>query len=115
VEGGLGDAGEVAVNKKEKDKISDGGEGVVDNGEEGVVNITKQRGVKKKLTGLEKRGHDDVAKKIAAQGMEWAGKVLRKEDLLVYMYRLVLEYARICDERRDMMGFVDDLVGSGVR
>ncbi|KAI9727705.1 MAG: hypothetical protein M1828_005933 [Chrysothrix sp. TS-e1954] len=54
---------------------------------------------------------DDKAKKIAYDGADWAGRVLRKEDMLVYLYRLVLEYARITDDRRDRMGFVNDLRG----
>ena len=54
-------------------------------------------------------GHDEAASKIARQGREWAGKVLRKEDMQVYMLRLLLEYARICDDNRDSLGYVEDL------
>jgi len=51
-------------------------------------------------------GHDDVAHAIAAQGAEWAERALRKEDMLVYTYRLLLEYARISSEARESMGWV---------
>ncbi|KAK5070243.1 hypothetical protein LTR64_002082 [Lithohypha guttulata] len=47
--------------------------------------------------------HDDVAKEIASEGQKWADTVLRKEDMLVYVYRLILEYARVSDDRRDEM------------
>lgn len=56
-----------------------------------------------------KPGHDAVAEKIAMEGKEWAEKVLRKEDMQVYFVRLMMEYARICDERRETMGWVADV------
>ena len=57
----------------------------------------------------DRAGHDKVALKIAEEGKEWAQKVLRKEDMQVYVYRLLLEYARICDDERERLGFVGDL------
>lgn len=54
-------------------------------------------------------GHDAVAEKIAMEGKEWAERVLRKEDMQVYVLRLLLEYARVMDERRDVLGWVGDL------
>ncbi|GAA5983978.1 hypothetical protein JCM10908_005999 [Rhodotorula pacifica] len=39
--------------------------------------------------------HDDLAKEIAMAGKEWAEKHWRWEDMEVYMYRLLLEYARM--------------------
>lgn len=54
--------------------------------------------------------HDDVAEKIAMDGKAWAEKVLRKEDMQVYVLRLLLEYARVTDDRREKMGWVDDLL-----
>ena len=53
--------------------------------------------------------NDEVAERIARQGREWAESVLRKEDMLVYVYRLLLEYARVSDPDREEMGFADDL------
>jgi hypothetical protein len=55
-------------------------------------------------------GHDQTARKIAEASKEWAGKVFRREDMLVYVYRLLLEYARVLDDRRERLGFVEDLV-----
>lgn len=59
------------------------------------------------------RGHDEVAEKIAMAGREWAAKALRKEDMQVYVLRLLLEYARVSDERRETMGWVGDLLSHG--
>lgn len=52
---------------------------------------------------------DRVAERIALGGTEWAGRVLRKEDMAVYVLRLLLEYARVGEERREVMGWVGDL------
>lgn len=58
----------------------------------------------------EKRAaHDDVARKISLDGSEWARTVLRTDDMLVYMYRLILEMARLMDEQREHIGFIEDL------
>ena len=53
------------------------------------------------------RGRDHVARRIALAGKSWAERVLRREDMQIYTYRLLLEYARICDDRREMLGYVD--------
>jgi len=55
-------------------------------------------------------GHDKEAKRIALAGQEWANRVLRKEDMQIYTLRLLLEYARLGDDRRDHMGWVKDLL-----
>lgn len=57
-------------------------------------------------------GHDEQAKKIALAGKAWAEKVLRKDDMLIYMLRLLLEYRRVYDDEREKLGFVGDLDGS---
>ncbi|THX20996.1 hypothetical protein D6D17_00315 [Aureobasidium pullulans] len=49
-------------------------------------------------------GHDKHGKYIAEAGREWANKVLRKEDMEIYMFRLLLEYGRITDDNRDELG-----------
>jgi hypothetical protein len=54
--------------------------------------------------------HDSAGAKIASEGREWADKVLRKEDMQIYVYRLLLEYARILDDRRASMGWVADVL-----
>ncbi|KAI9847314.1 MAG: hypothetical protein M1837_002901 [Sclerophora amabilis] len=55
-------------------------------------------------------GHDAAAKKIALEGQEWANKVLRPEDMQAYVFRLLLEYARISDDNRTHLGYVEDLL-----
>lgn len=54
--------------------------------------------------------HDAAAEKIATEGKAWAEKVLRREDMQIYVLRLLLEYARVSDERREKMGWVGDLI-----
>lgn len=49
--------------------------------------------------------HEEQAEMIAEKGREWAMKVLRKEDMEIYMFRLLLEWGRLTDDRRDELGF----------
>ncbi|KAI1638480.1 hypothetical protein F4809DRAFT_659831 [Biscogniauxia mediterranea] len=51
-------------------------------------------------------GGEREAREIADAGREWAKRALRKEDMQVYMFRLLLEWGRIVDDRREEMGFV---------
>ena len=53
-------------------------------------------------------GRDDVAERIASDGRLWAEKVLRREDMEVFVLRLLLEYARISDEGRESMGWREE-------
>jgi hypothetical protein len=55
------------------------------------------------------QAHDSEGEQIATEGRLWAEKVLRKEDMLLYVHRVLLEYARLCDDDRDRLGFTDDL------
>ncbi|KAA8573054.1 hypothetical protein EYC84_003591 [Monilinia fructicola] len=52
---------------------------------------------------------EDVGKKeaerIALQGREWADHVLRNEDLEVWFFRLMLEYGRLVDDDREIIGY----------
>jgi len=43
---------------------------------------------------------------IGKQGADMASKVLRRDDMEVYMFRLLLEWGRIVDDRRGERGFV---------
>ncbi|KAF7881934.1 uncharacterized protein EAF02_006622 [Botrytis sinoallii] len=52
--------------------------------------------------------HDFEARKLGRQGSEWANKVLRKEDIEIYLFRLLIEYARIIDDNRDRIGYSGD-------
>ncbi|KAF8217988.1 glycosyl transferase family 90-domain-containing protein [Mycena galopus ATCC 62051] len=51
------------------------------------------------------RAHDKAAQRIAAAGREWSRRYWRQEDLVAYMYRLFLEYARVMSTDRDAMSF----------
>ncbi|KAF2225533.1 hypothetical protein BDZ85DRAFT_257651 [Elsinoe ampelina] len=42
-----------------------------------------------------------VAREVAGRGREWHGRVLRREDAAIYLYRLFLEYARVTTDGRD--------------
>jgi len=52
--------------------------------------------------------HDFEAQRIAQLSREWANKVLRRDDIEVYTFRLLLEYARIIDDNRDRIGYSGD-------
>ncbi|KAK4906275.1 hypothetical protein LTR49_024561 [Elasticomyces elasticus] len=54
------------------------------------------------------RRHDHEAQLIASQGREWADRVLRREDMEIYLSRLLLEYGRVIDDERDYIGFTGD-------
>ncbi|KIW13725.1 hypothetical protein PV08_08916 [Exophiala spinifera] len=58
-------------------------------------------------------GHDSQAEQIAKAGSEWAAKVLRKVDMQIYVARLLLEYGRLTDNRRNTLGWVADLKSAG--
>lgn len=51
------------------------------------------------------KGNVGAAEEIAEAGREWVGKLLRKEDMEIYMFRLLLEWGRLTDDRRDELGF----------
>ncbi|OAL03623.1 hypothetical protein IQ06DRAFT_109873 [Phaeosphaeriaceae sp. SRC1lsM3a] len=50
-------------------------------------------------------GKPKAAEKIARDGKVWTEKVLRKEDMEVYMFRLLLEWGRLTDDKRTEIGF----------
>ncbi|OAA71422.1 Lipopolysaccharide-modifying protein [Cordyceps fumosorosea ARSEF 2679] len=54
---------------------------------------------------------DAAARHVAEEGKRWAERVLRREDMRLYVWRLLLEWARVCDEKRHALGFVADLTG----
>ncbi|KKA30875.1 hypothetical protein TD95_000743 [Thielaviopsis punctulata] len=55
------------------------------------------------------KGHDEVAKAIALDGQAWANRVLRKQDMQIYVLRLLLEYARVSSDDRETLGYTADL------
>ncbi|KAI0969042.1 capsular associated protein [Xylaria arbuscula] len=54
-------------------------------------------------------GHDEEAHMIAEEGRDWAEKVMGRDDMRLYVWRLLLEYARVMDPSRDKLAFVEDL------
>ncbi|KZO90801.1 glycosyltransferase family 90 protein [Calocera viscosa TUFC12733] len=50
-------------------------------------------------------GHDALARQIAYAGREWSTRFWRKEDMVAYTWRLMLEYGRIVSDQRAMMDF----------
>ncbi|KHN97332.1 Lipopolysaccharide-modifying protein [Metarhizium album ARSEF 1941] len=73
--------------------------------------FTDYYGIMEFFRGYRDRGaHDEAARKIAMEGKEWAERVLRKEDMRIYMLRLLLEYARVMDDDRELMGWTGDVV-----
>lgn len=53
-----------------------------------------------------KAGRVEQGKIIAERGREWVNKVIRKEDMEVYFFRLLLEWGRLTDDARDTLGLV---------
>ncbi|KAL4758869.1 putative capsular associated protein [Aspergillus foveolatus] len=54
---------------------------------------------------IEMKRHDVQGRWIAEEGRKWAEMALRKEDMEIYFFRLLLEWGRLTDDRRDMLGF----------
>ena len=50
--------------------------------------------------------HVNEGERIAEEGRRWAGKVLRKEDMEVYTFRLLLEWGRLTDDARERIGYL---------
>ncbi|KAK3336687.1 glycosyltransferase family 90 protein [Cercophora scortea] len=67
-------------------------------------------GIKKGLDGegedMEMEAKTEEGKWIAEQGKRWAEKAIRREDMEVYLFRLLLEWGRVVDDRREEVGFV---------
>ncbi|KAF2661912.1 glycosyltransferase family 90 protein [Lophiostoma macrostomum CBS 122681] len=56
-------------------------------------------------SGRKWEGREKEANRIARQGRMWTEKVLRKEDMEIYMFRLLLELGRLTDDNRDKLGY----------
>lgn len=54
---------------------------------------------------FEQWGRPDNAKWIAQEGRSFASRALRREDMEVYLFRLLLEWARLVSDDREKMGF----------
>ncbi|BEI95985.1 hypothetical protein CcaverHIS631_0109340 [Cutaneotrichosporon cavernicola] len=53
-------------------------------------------------------GRDDLAENIGMSGREWAETFYRKEDIVAYVFRLYLEWARLQAPNRRVMAFKYD-------
>lgn len=53
----------------------------------------------------EGRRGTETARRIAEQGRESASRVLRREDMHVYMFRLLLEWGRVTDDDREALAY----------
>ncbi|GAB1310240.1 Glycosyltransferase family 90 protein [Madurella fahalii] len=52
------------------------------------------------------KARQEDGKWIAEQGKRWAEKAIRKADMEVYLFRLLLEWGRVINDNRDELGFV---------
>ncbi|KAJ7040651.1 glycosyl transferase family 90-domain-containing protein [Mycena alexandri] len=50
--------------------------------------------------------HEDLARKIALVGRNWSKTFWRREDMVAYFFRLMLEYARLMSEDREAMSYI---------
>ncbi|GAO16716.1 hypothetical protein UVI_02002620 [Ustilaginoidea virens] len=50
-------------------------------------------------------GRSDDAEWIAQQGQRWVQRALQSRDMEVYLFRLLLEWGRLIDDRRDEIGY----------
>ncbi|OAA34292.1 capsular associated protein [Metarhizium rileyi] len=66
----------------------------------GTARKAKMNGIDTYLTGRSSDGEW-----IAHQGRRWAGEALGKKDMEIYLFRLLLEWGRIIDDRREEIGF----------
>ncbi|KAG0161503.1 hypothetical protein PDIDSM_9037 [Penicillium digitatum] len=55
-------------------------------------------------TQMRMKAHDEQGKWIAEEGRKWANTALRKEDMEIYFFRLLLEWGRLTDDQRDVLG-----------
>ncbi|KFA81505.1 hypothetical protein S40288_03327 [Stachybotrys chartarum IBT 40288] len=53
----------------------------------------------------DKNAGAEEAEKMAVASREWANKVVRKVDMEAWLFRLLLEYARVIDDNRETIGF----------
>lgn len=69
------------------------------------------------FTGLDDKGlingrvvplssHLEDAKWISQEGRQWAAKAIRREDAEIYMFRLLLEWGRIINVKRDDLSLI---------
>lgn len=56
-------------------------------------------------TPMRMNAHKNQGWYIAEQGRKWSDTALRKEDMEIYFFRLLLEWGRLTDDQRDVLGY----------
>lgn len=56
-------------------------------------------------TPMRMNAHNNQGWWIAEQGRKWTQVALRKEDMEIYFFRLLLEWGRLTDDQRDVLGY----------
>lgn len=69
----------------------------------GTANKAKMNGINTYLTGRSSDGQW-----IARQGQRWAGEAISKKDMEIYLFRLLLEWGRLIDDRRNEIGYREE-------
>jgi hypothetical protein len=57
------------------------------------------------MQGTDQEAHDEELRAIAEQSTEWVSQHGSWDHHLAYMYRLLLEWARVISDERDQMDF----------
>ncbi|KAG5951327.1 hypothetical protein E4U53_003323 [Claviceps sorghi] len=73
----------------------------------GTANRAKMHGIDMYI-----KGRPEDAEWIGQQGQRWAARALRKDDQEIYLFRLLLEWGRLIDDRRDGIGYRKDANGT---
>lgn len=66
---------------------------------------TKDRAVKVNGREIDEPPQLEDAEGIAEEGRKWATKAIGEKDMEAYMFRLLLEWGRLIDDRREVIGF----------
>ncbi|RMY98359.1 hypothetical protein D0862_07618 [Hortaea werneckii] len=82
-----------------------GSEGEAVGDEEAAEGVGAGKSSGKKGLWVDVPPHEVEGEEIAERGRRWAGQVLRKEDMEIYFFRLLLEWGRLTDDGRDGIGF----------
>lgn len=76
-------------------------------GARNILEVLGQATLGKKAYALVKasHGHDGQLRSIGRQGQKWVRSCARREDFVLYAWRLVLEWARLCSDDRKNLNF----------
>ncbi|KAI9834789.1 MAG: hypothetical protein M1819_002875 [Sarea resinae] len=74
-------------------------------GVDGAAAAGAGKRIGKDISRVKWAGHEKEAMRIAEAGRYWSQKVVRKEDMEVYFFRLLLEWGRLTDDQREGLAF----------